>query len=161
MEKYYFHVGSLSGYVYEEGECWPLIQPRSFENKFRIEVEEQLECFRKQYRLCEYSRITSLFVAKTQEDAKYWARRKKWHGVDCYLYTLGYSGKVSWHNAEYYDRFAEIYRNENYTYPEIQTLEQAAELYWREVENNEECTCCEGLIIGTPIIKKREKIYIP
>lgn len=160
MEKYYYHIGNINGYVYNENEFWPQIQPRSFRNKLRKEIEEKLEEFRKQNRSCEYSRINSLYVTRTREEAIDWACRKKGYGKEFYLYTLEYSGKVSWHNADFYDRFAEIYRNENYTYPEIETLAQAAELYWKEISNPEECACSEGLIVGTPKIIRKEKICI-
>lgn len=161
MEKLYYHIGQLEGYVFEEKEFWPLISPRTFDNERRKEIEEKIDLYRIQNTSCIFSRYTSLFVCPTEEEAIAWAQRKIGHGNKCYLYTLAYSGKVSWHIADYYDRFAELLKGENYILRNVQTLEQAAELYWKEVEPTDNRYYYDGLIESKPYILKREKVLIP
>ena len=160
MELYY-HVGPIDGqYVFNEGDVWPCISKRSYSDKVRSEVEEQLENYRPQQ--C-FSRYTSLFIVKTEEDARSWAHRKKLKRY--FLYTLDYDGQVNWHISDYYDRFFELLKKEKgllqdkyETMTEIKSLQEAADLYWEECTNlNNNDFYYEGLIDGCPkIIKKTE-----
>ncbi len=164
MESIYYHVGDLNGYEFDKYENWPRIPKRSFENEKRKQLEDLLEKYRKDNDSCEFSRLTSLFVARTKEEAKEWAIRKKGHGQKCYLYTLSYFDKVSWHRADYYDRVDGILHNDGtpYQLKDITNIDEAAKLYWEEVtefDNNQ--WCYEGLIEGEPLIIKKEQYTTP
>lgn len=158
MELYY-HVGSIDGpYVFNEGDLWPRISKRSFSNEVRSEVEKLVEKYRPEH--C-FSRYTSLFVVKTEEEALAWANRKKINKF--FVYELAYDGQVNWHISDYYDRCLELLKKEKElfqngieTMPEIKTPKEAAELYWEEhTELNNGNFYYEGLIEGRPKITKR------
>lgn len=163
MELYY-HVGHIDGqYVFNEGDLWPRINKRSYSDEVRSEVEKRLENYRPKQ--C-FSRYTSLFVVKTEDEACSWAHRK---GINNFiLYELDYDGQVNWHISDYYDRFFELLKKEKgllpsiyETMPKIKSLQEAANLYWEECNNlNNNDFYYEGLIDGCPKIIKRTEIAL-
>lgn len=151
---------------YEVGEIvsFPFSEARDFgkSEQYKQEAEKFLEDERQKNWMDYPSRYDCLFVARSIEDIKCWAKHKYYKGAIFYLYEfLLLNGKIVYLDTDWFEGLGEILSKGKLIVTHSHTSGECIKPYWTGIPlRTEETALKEGLFYGDiKVIDKVKMIY--